>query len=520
VRAIRSPHSGRLACDPVTARRGSGRWEETALFVGLAGAVLLLIARPAFHAYFFGEAFMYLGQYWATHERFWRALMSPSGVLFFKPVSFATSVPWYSLLPADPWFYHARNFTFSIVNLLLLHRVLLRLVDVRWARALALGLFAVSKVHLTTIGYLMIFDSIVMLGLLLATVLCTLRWCATRSTVDYWCALLFCALCAFSKDYGVATIVVAGTVAADGIATRDAHDRWRRLSQWVLPLASIGVLRIGLRHFVAGPMPWSDPVYAPHFSIVEVARKGLVFASAWSNLSVGWHAKTGASGWGSLLAPLLPTTRRDPTVLDALDLPAAIDALAGLAILLILVATLWRTRVTWRRLVAPGVWVLAFFAPPLLTRNVQIYYAYEPLAGAAVLVGIVLAEATRRTLIVWSLMLAAIGVAGFASNQAAHYDWQFAADAAATIQRPVLQPYRGQPLKSLTFVTRDVPFWRWVLTADDHAPMLQFLLDRPDLPVRVLDRRVLADAPRQLNPAHVVLDADADFTRIPFPVLP
>lgn len=501
-------------------RRTSGRWAETAAFVGLAGAALLLIARPAFRAYFFGEAFMYLGQYWATHGQFWPALMSPSGILFFKPVSFATSLPWYALLPADPWFYHARNFAFSIVNLLLLHRVLLRLVDVRWARALALGIFAVSKVHLTTIGYLMIFDSIVMLGLLLTTVLFTLRWCATRSAVDYWCALLFCTACAFSKDYGVAALAVVGTLTAEGVATRGTRERGRWVWQWMLPLASIGVLRIGLRHLVAGPMPWSDPVYAPHFSMVEIARKGVVFASAFSNLSLGWHDKTGASGWGSLLAPLLPARPWDVDVFGTLDLPAAVDALAGLGLVAVVVATLRRARLPPRRLAAPVVWMLAFFAPPLLTRNVQIYYAYEPLAGAALALGMVLAVLSRRMLIVWSVMLAAIGLAGFAGTRASAYDWQFAAEAAAKLQGPVLQRFRGQPLASLTFVTRDVPFWRWVLTADDNAPMLEFLLDRPGLPVHVLDRRALADAPARLSPSHVVLDADADFARIAFPAPP
>jgi hypothetical protein len=493
----------------MTADRGNGRWAETTLLVALTAALMSTITLPAFRAYFFGEAFLYLGQYWGAQQRFWRALASPSDVVFFKPVSFATSIPWYGLLPPDPWWYHVRNLGFTIANLVLLHRVLLRLVDDTRARGVALALFAVSKVHLTTIGYLMILDSIVMLGLLLGSVLFVLRWRATRAARDHWSALACCALCAFSKDYGVAAIVVVlAFVAQDALERRrpiGSSVAWR----WLAPLASIAVARVVLRYLVAGPMPWWHPVYAPHVSVAEIGRKALVFASALSNLSVGWHDKTGAPGFGSLLVG-----REPPRIAGAIDVAEAIDAIAGIALMLVAALSLRRARIDWRRLVGPVAWMAAFFVPPLLTRNVQIYYAYEPLAAAAVLLGIVLAATDAATLRVWTVLVAAIAVAGLASNRAALYDWQFAADSAAKLRAAVIEPYRGSSsLRSLTFVTRDVPFWRWVLTADDKAPMLEFLLERPGLPVRVLDRGVLVDAPR-LDPTHLVLDADADFARV------
>ena len=493
-------------------RRGS--WYETAALVTLASAVLLLIARAAFRAYFFGETFLYLGQYWGQHERFWRALLSPSDVVFFKPVCFAASLPWYFLLPLDPWWYHARNFAFSVVNLVLLHRISLRLVPSRWARGLALVFFAVSKVHLTTIGYIMVFDSILMLTLLLLTVLCALRWCAGRSTRDYAAALFFCGLCAFTKDYAVAAVAVLLAVVAHCLIA-DAPRRWLRpLMVWLVPLALLAVLRVGLRYAIAGPMPWWHPAYAPRFSLAEVAWKGVVFLSALTNVSVGWHEKTGASAWGTVLASRAPTSLRASLTFGAIQPAESIDAMVGLGLAALIVATALAARRRWRELVVPAFWVVAFFVPPLLTRNVQIYYAYESLAGAAVLLGVALAQADRRLLLLWSVAIAAIGLGGAASNDAASYDWQSAANSARKIERPVLEAYRGEALRSLTFVTSDVPFWRWVLTADDKAPMLQVLLGQPGLPVRVMDRRAVADAPHGLDRAHVVLDADADFDRI------
>jgi hypothetical protein len=86
------------------------------------------------------------------------ALLGPRDRSFFKPVCCAASRPWYFPLPPDPVAFHVRNVAFTVVNLALLHRVLLRLVRTRAARTLALLLFAASKVLLTTIGYVMIFD--------------------------------------------------------------------------------------------------------------------------------------------------------------------------------------------------------------------------------------------------------------------------------------------------------------------------------------------------------------------------
>ncbi len=482
---------------------------ETAALTTLGAIAMLVISWPAFHAYFFGEAFLYLGQYWGAHERFWSALASPSDVSFFKPVCFAASLPWYSLLPPDPWPYHVRNFAFSVVNLALLHRVLGRLVASRPARVVAILLFAVSKVHLTTIGYLMIFDSILMLALLLLAVLCALRWNAARAPTDYVLTLVFTALCAFTKDYGVAAVIVVLAIVVAGAATDTRPPRAGVLLGWIAPLALIALARVALRYAVVGPMPWSHEVYAPRFSPAEVWRKSLVFLSALANASAGWHDKTGAAGLGTLVGRV---------VAKPADGPAdVIDAVFGGAVAALLATTVVSTRRRWRALVAPAVWIAAFFVPPLLVRNLQIYYAYEPLSGAAVLLGVALVEADPRLLRAWSAAVVAITIAGAASNHFALYDWQFAADSAGRIQRPVLAAYRGREIRSLSFVTSDVPFWRWVLTADDKAPMLEFLLARPGLPVRVYDRSALDHPMPSLNAADVALDADAGFAAITLP---
>src|SRR6476660_3422728 len=114
-----------MPCIPVRPQPGS--WRETGLAVGAASLLLWVMVQPAFQAYFFGEAFLYLGQYNAHDQDFWRATLSPINGVFFRPVSFAASLPWYFVLPPEPWFYHLVNFAATVLVLLVLYRLLLRL---------------------------------------------------------------------------------------------------------------------------------------------------------------------------------------------------------------------------------------------------------------------------------------------------------------------------------------------------------------------------------------------------------
>ena len=183
-----------------------GRWSETVLLVAIGSLLIFGMAQPAFDAYFLGENFIYVSQYYAHDHNFWRAIFSPVLGIFFRPVLVALSILSDFVVPLDPWPYHFRNFAFCTLNLLLLHRVLLRLVTSYQARAFALGLFALSKIHLTTIGYINTFDEIVLLTLTLLTMLFLIRYVDRQRLLDYGLTLLFFLLTIFSKDYGLAVI--------------------------------------------------------------------------------------------------------------------------------------------------------------------------------------------------------------------------------------------------------------------------------------------------------------------------
>ena len=485
---------------------GLGTWRETISLV-LAGALIVgIMTRPAFQAFFFGEAFLYLGQFQAHGGHFIRALLSPSDVVFFKPVLFAASLPWYFLFPPDPWLYHARNFAFIVINLLLMHRILVYLVRSLYVRLVSLTLFALSKIHLTTIGYLMIFDSIVMLMLLFLTVLFFLRFMAHRRPYDYVLGLLCCFLSLFTKDYGLVVVaVVAALVATVGPARPDWRTAiWRR-GRWLAPLPFMVLLQLGLRFSIVGPLPTgAESLYAPSLRFEGIALKAYVLASAFSNLSLSQSGTVGRPGLGTLAGKIVP-----PLAGRA----GWVDGVALIALLALLLVTLRYARRAGWLIAVPLVWAAVYFAPAVLTRNVQIYYAHESLAGLAVALGLCLDHAGRRLRAAWGLALVLIGISGLVSNYTSLYAWQYAANASRQVEQAVVLPQRGKLLHALTFVSAPVqrPFWEWVLTADTKGPMLQVLLGLPQLQVRFADSAALTSLLAEAGPLTPVVDIDDNF---------
>ena len=72
---------------------------------------------------------MYIGQLRAHGDNFWRAVFSPTDNIFFRPVFCAVNLLSMAVLPLDPFVHHVRNWLFSALDLLLLYRILLRLVE-------------------------------------------------------------------------------------------------------------------------------------------------------------------------------------------------------------------------------------------------------------------------------------------------------------------------------------------------------------------------------------------------------
>ena len=481
-------------------RPEQGSWRETSLAVVTASLMLLVMVQPAFHAYFFGENFLYLGQYIGHNHDYLRSAFSPINGIFFRPLSFAVSAPWYFILPPDPWYYHLVNFSATVIVLVLLHRVLLWLVASRIARLLALTFFAISKIHLTTIGYINLLESPVTLLLLLLTVLLLLRYAASRHWQDYAAGLCCCGLSMFVKDYGIVVVIIAvALMLFIAMQPSDWRFGWRYWGLRAAPFVPMVLTYLAIRHAVVASQPAGNAVYAPQISLDIVVRKGLVFVMTLPNLSLIDNGTTGAMGLGALVGPYIPVAMRSVSV---------VDGALGIAFLLLGILTCIYARPSGWRWMFPAIWIAAYWGPTLLVRNVQMYYMYEALAGVAILLGMCLDGARRHLRQAWLVAVVVIAVNGIVSNYRSLYYWQRTANAAQEVSRAVLQRYSGQPLDAITFVTAAPAFWQFALTADGKGPLLPTLLGRPALEVQVVDFGEAAARNQLADSTHVVLELD------------
>lgn len=463
---------------------------------GLGSLALLLVTAPAFPAFFFGENFLYLGMYRSHHNHFWSAFFSPSDIIFFRPVFFAASLPWHFLLPQDPFAFHLRNFAFTLLNVVLLHRLLLSLISSPRARIVAILLFLFSKVHLTVIGYINIFDSTVFLLLLLLTLLLFLRHLRTEQTRDFVLACLTFSLAVFSKDYGLVILApVLALLYAEG--GRD----FRRLTTHAIPLIAIVAGYLALRHQIVGPLPSSNPIYSPRLSAVVAGSKVLLFGSTLCNVSLHPDSVAGAAGLGSLAARLSPTWANGS---------AAIERLFFVGFVGILIVTVVQGRRAGWKLLLPLTWIAACVGPSLLIRNSQLYYFYEGIAGVALLLAICLDSLPRFLQRVWIALVGLIGIGGVYSNYGSYNTWQYLSDIVGEVATPLQRIYRDRPVDAITFVTRPKAraMWQFALTADGKGPLLPELLQKPDLRLSFSDRETLSRSEVQEDALHVVVDVD------------
>lgn len=501
-------HSGGNAPDTDTAAKRRG-WYESAIITLLCAGLMLSMTLPAFQSYFLGEDFIYLGQYRAAGDSYWGGVWRATDNIFFRPVFSAVNLIWMFTLKLDPWVHHVRNFMGSVVVVLLLHRVLLRLTQSRYARAIGVILFAVSKIHLTNIGYINCNDSVVSLLLMLSALLFWLRFSATSKWTDYFAAICFSGLAIFTKDYGLVVVSVVGTIAFFH-AIRPGQ--WRESGgRWVvrlIPLALLVGIYLAMRSTIVIAMPSSSAVYSPMLLWNQSVHKTTVFVSALGNLSVDTFpsdfATTGARGINDWLVKTYPQKGWNADQLEWW-------AFAGFAGLIALTVAAGR-RAKWRLLIG-SMWIAAYFCPTLLTRNLQMYYMYEPLAGAVVLLALCLDRCGWFVRILWAPALILVTLNGHLSNQSSLYHWQFAARGTGQIEKPVIDAFRDKPLKSMTFLSANPEHWRWALAAGGIGPMVPELLHQPNLDVRFIGYESAAQLQGKVDDQHVVIDIDNGMIR-------
>lgn len=445
-----------------TTRLVRGRWRETALWTLVAALLVAWLARKGITTYFFAEAFAYLHSYREAGDSFLGALVRPHALIFFRPSIWAVNLAWNLVAPPDALLYHLRNLTFIVLNALLLHRLLLRLVPDRFGRGVAMAFYAISKVHLTTIGYVATFSTILLLFATLSMFLAFCRWLEERRRVDLVGTIFFAAFLVFSKDYGAVAVILLPFLAwARGAEVRTA------IRPFVIPLVSLIVLYAGIRAWVAPAPPHG--LYEPRVDARVFARKTVQAATTLANLSLfETEGRTGARGLTRLV---WPDDSRDGRVAEGIVL---------LAFFAFLGALLWRARSPVALIAFCVAWGGLFFAPTLLGRNEQLYYHNDLVAAAAVLLG-----ASAR---MWRPLIAGVLVAlalnAEVSQRSMRYSWYDLSEALRPLEG-IVANYRTVPVTSVVFIAGDPAPWDFALRS---GPLVETLFGRPELEVRVVGR--------------------------------
>jgi hypothetical protein len=435
---------------PVITSRSISRNKETLLVSGLASVSLLIISWPAFKYFFFGEVFGFLQIYNLHGGHLWQAAFSPINDIFFRPGFFLTGIWWHFVLPPDPMMYHIRNFSFCCLNIFLLYQVLLRFVESRPARVIALCIFAVSKIHMTIIGRISVFEDAILLMTILLTVLFWFRYIETRRWLDYVLTLASCIFAVYSKDHGLVVIgVLAAMIVAIAIKPGELITQRRYWAIRFAPFVIIAVSYLVVRYILIGPIDPNQEMYSPRLSFSVAAWQAKAFAATVGNFSLTRRQTMGAEGFSAVFGANSKVAEYTLCV----------------SLWLLIVFTLWRARSSWRLLIVPVVWIGLYLSPIFLIRNHNIWNHQEPLVGVALLIGICLERAKRPLLITWSIVIALIATNGYISNRRSDYDWQDAANKAETIVKSVVASQKRNPTKAIVFVTtpKALGYWNIVM---------------------------------------------------------
>jgi len=463
----------------VITQRSNSHLKETLVVSGLAMALLLILSWPAFKYFFFGEAFGYLELYNLHGRHLWQAAFSDIGGIFFRPAFFLSGIWWHFVLPPDPMIYHVRNFIFCCFNIFLLHRVLLKFLKSRWARAIALGIFAVSKIHMTMIGRIGVYEDLILLLSILLTVLFWFRYIDMRRSTDYLLALAFCIFSVYSKDNGLVVIgILAAMIVSLAIKTGGLVGQMRYWAIRFAPFVIIAVSYVVVRYILIGPINPNQEMYSPRLSFSVAAWQAKAFLATVGNFSLTRPETMGAGGFSSLFAAN----------------SKAVEYALCVSLWLLIVLTLWRARSSWRLLIVPVMWIGLYLFPIFLIRNHSVWNHQESLVGVALLIGICLERAKRPLLMTWSVVVALIAMNGFISNRRSHYDWQDAANQAKMIVKSIVASQKRNPTKSIVFVTTPGMLGYWDIVMG--GPMVPQLLGSPDTTVDVVssDGQIRPDA--------------------------
>lgn len=442
----------------------------------------MLQTLPVFDGFFIGEDFIYYGFLRTAHGNILRAAVTPLNGIFFRPASVFWNLLFQSFLPHQPWFHHVRTYATTCLLTALVWALLGRVVQSWAARVAGLAFFALSKVHLTDIGYINCNDS-VMSGIHLVCLLYFLLvHLQTGSRWSLWLSWIFFAMQSGSRDYGIVALAPVLLILLFETRRRGPSD-WSRFTRLALPYFLIVLGYFGLRLAFVGRLPnGSGTVYALHFALVPFLYRAYLFCGNLLDLSLGPTETTGVGNFPNLLGRIVPAASVHAHLLDL-----AFFASAGLFFVGLVAYGLLKDR----RLLVPLTLVVCYMVPTFLIQNIQIYYMLEALTGVSLAVAMAFdtVRAPRLAYGVWALILLVAGANAAVQSRAVRMlSWRFCADATERAYQATIRPNIGRPLDHWLLLVQDPhlrDFWSFNMTANDESPLVSVLMKNPGLSAHV-----------------------------------
>jgi hypothetical protein len=487
---------------------------ESRIIIGASALVILVLSFPAFSGFFIAEDFTYLGLYRSAGNHFLAGILTPFQHLFFRPSAAAWYLIFNHFLPVEPWAHHLRNYLTTVAAAALLYALSRRLVASPVARGVGVAFFAVSKVHLTTIGYINCNDSIMSLIQIEAVLWFLLVYFQTGRSRFLYLAYVPYTLEVFSRDYGMAVFAVVAT--AFLVQSRHVEAPWRFIASRLAPFAGIAAVYFLIRTIVMqGDATGISPYYRLTLSPGPILYRAWLFAGNLFNVSLGTIEVTGSGSFATVLHAVAPGIVREIRPWDAVFVVLASALVIGMTL---------RALLRDERLWIPIVWAAVFIGPSFLIANIQMYYVLEPLAGVALTLAMVVGTLRGRYwpyACVVVLGIVAINTA-VESRSVGVYSWRFCANAARRAYDEAMRPYLGRTLRSWTLLVpeeRQVEFWAYTLTGNGSLPMIPALLNLPNLQAKVMLARTVTPEELPAPDAPVYLVSDNHLLRVGLPAI-
>jgi fucose 4-O-acetylase-like acetyltransferase len=425
---------------------------ETFLVVAVLGLIIFIVNKQAFDGFFLGEDFNITSLYLFKNKDFFGTIFDAIFGVFFRPASMAWLLITQLILPWNPVIHHLRNYLFTLLNLFLIYRIMIRVTSSKLARMVGISFFALSKVHLSTIGFIAMFEHIITLTHFLFALLFTIRYLQERKKRDYLLALVFFALSVFSRDFSVVLLAVIFVLFFFyAYEKRGSPGIWRDVFFKFSAFLAVAIFYLAMRFWVVGlPKTGSDTTYAINFNLVNMAKYVLLFAGNIMNVSITrtWFHTIGRGDLSTLFF--------DYGYINWAYKLAFLAAGSWLLFWTVFKGVMRRTWISFSL-----VWAIIIATPTFLINRPYIHYILEPVAAIALLLALSLdfvAPERKKLLRYWLILLVLIGLNAIGHNQNVEvYAWRWAQNALSRINQQIFIPNKGLHTRSLTIVAPDEP---------------------------------------------------------------